>query len=164
MEIWKDIKGYESIYQVSNLGSVKRVSTGRILKGGTDSMGYRVVSLRKNPTQKTKTVHRLVAEAFLPNPDNLPCINHKDENKQNNRVDNLEWCTYSYNNTYGTHLKRRSEKRCKKVRQYDLNGNFIKEYVGLVNAQKETGINRNNITSVSNGKRNHAGGYKWKVL
>lgn len=164
MEEYRDIIGYEGLYQVSNLGNVRNFRTKKVLKGGCDLGGYRIVSLRKNNIQKTKTVHRLVAKAFIPNPDGLPCINHKDENKLNNNVENLEWCTYQYNNNYGTFTERRVKKRYKKVQQYDMNGNFIKEFTGLVNAQKETGINRNNITSVSKGKRNHAGGYKWKVL
>jgi hypothetical protein len=163
MEEWRDIDGYEGLYQVSNLGNVRSFYSNKTLKGGTDLGGYKIVSLRKNMTQKTKTVHRLVATAFIPNPDNLPCINHIDENKNNNSVNNLEWCTHQYNNTYGTFTERRIKKRYKVVRQYDMDGNFIKEYTGLVNAQKETGINRNNITSVAKGKRNHAGGYKWTI-
>lgn len=114
-EVWKNIKGYEGLYQVSNYGNVKScdryVFAGagsnhktqhikeRLLskKGGAK---YIQVSLSKNGKTKPFLIHRLVAEAFIPNPDNLPCVNHKDENKHNNNADNLEWCTYKYNNEY----------------------------------------------------------------
>ena len=114
-EIWKDIKDYEGYYQVSNLGRIKSLS--RIQINGRNNRtfirkekllvlkpnvyGYFRISLCKNSKIKTFQVHRLVAEAFIPNPNNLPCVNHKDENKGNNRVDNLEWCTHRYNNNYG---------------------------------------------------------------
>lgn len=118
-EIWKDIEGYEGWYQVSNLGRVRSVEryvnykkTGlsfrksRILKLKSDYYGYRSVNLSVNCKVKTYKVHRLVAQAFIPNPNNLPCINHKDENKSNNFVSNLEWCSIAYNNTYGTRIER----------------------------------------------------------
>ena len=114
-EIWKDIKGYEGLYQVSNLGNVKSLSRvsiqghilpTKILKFGYNLQGYKIVGLHRDGSSKTRTVHRLVAEAFIPNSNNYPCINHIDENKQNNRVDNLEWCTYEYNNNYGTSTDR----------------------------------------------------------
>lgn len=109
MEIWKDIKGYEGLYQVSNLGRVKSLGRfhkfpnggiyeikPRILKNATETSGYLFVALY-NGYRKQYKIHRLVAEAFIPNPNNLPQVNHKDLNKQNNRVDNLEWCTASEN-------------------------------------------------------------------
>lgn len=118
-EIWKDINGYEGYYQVSNLGRVKSLprwiyySDGRkyfydgvILSFNTDHGGYSTVVLTINTNLETKKVHRLVAEAFLPNPNNLPEVNHKDENKKNNQVSNLEWCNNDYNNHYGTRLER----------------------------------------------------------
>ena len=115
IELWKDIKTYEGLYQVSNLGNVKSVD--RYIYAGDNSnhkyqhikehylklnggRKYIQVILCKNGKTKAFLVHRLVAEAFIPNPNNLPCVNHKDENPKNNHVDNLEWCTYSYNNTY----------------------------------------------------------------
>lgn len=118
-EIWKDIKGYEGYYQVSNLGRVKSVARviqrkskpytvkEKILKARPDKDGYRYLVLCVNCKTKTTSIHRLVAQTFIPNPDNLPCINHKDENPANNNVENLEWCTYSYNNTYNDLAHRR---------------------------------------------------------
>lgn len=115
-EIWKDIEGYEGLYQVSNLGKVKslnynKTAKSELLKLRKNTNGYTRVVLYKNRKAKDYQVHRLVAEAFIPNPNNYPIINHKDENKTNNRVDNLEWCTYLYNNTYGTTIERAVEKR-----------------------------------------------------
>ena len=115
-EIWKDIEGYEGLYQVSNIGNVKRVEhedyrcrqgyrvfKERYLTPNKDQNGYLNVGLWKNNTRKKHKIHRLVASAFILNPDSLPQINHKDENKQNNSADNLEWCTSKYNNNYGSH-------------------------------------------------------------
>ena len=115
-ETWKDIEGYEGLYQVSNLGKVKslnynKTSESKLLKLQKNSNGYTRVVLYKNRKPKVCLVHRLVAQAFIPNPNNLPQINHKDEDKANNSVDNLEWCTYLYNNTYGTAIERATEKR-----------------------------------------------------
>lgn len=120
-EIWKDIVGYEGLYQVSNLGNVKRLKgyKGRgkgyiveehLIKPSINSNGYQNVVLCKNGKTKTFTMHRLVAIAFLYNSDNLPQVNHKDENKLNNCVDNLEWCDSKYNNNYGTRNKKCSDK------------------------------------------------------
>ena len=102
-EIFKDIKGYEGLYQVSNFGNVKSLDyrhTGkeRLLKQAIDKHSYHRICLWSYGEPKWFSIHRLVAESFIPNPDNLPCVNHKDENKHNNHVDNLEWCTYEYNN------------------------------------------------------------------
>ena len=112
-EIWKDIQGYEGLYRVSNLGRVKSFHKAKehILSPGKDKDGYFQVQLYKNGINKMRKVHRLVAQAFISNPNNLPQINHKDENKQNNNVDNLEWCTNEYNHNYGTAVKRAAEKR-----------------------------------------------------
>ena len=115
MEEWRDIKGYEGIYQISNKGRVKTLGNNRrkekIREGIADNTGYKRISLCKNGKEKKYSIHRLVAEAFLPNPDNLPVVNHKDENKLNNNVENLEWCTYQYNNTYGTKIEKARKKR-----------------------------------------------------
>lgn len=113
VELWKDVRGYEGFYQVSSIGRVKslervgyggRIFPERILKQNPDSYGYPFVGLHKNGQSKTRCVHRLVAEAFIPNPLHLKEVNHKDENKWNNHVLNLEWCTTKYNLTYGHRL------------------------------------------------------------
>ena len=110
-EIWKDIDGYEGLYQVSNLGRVKSLhhNKEKILKGSYNSKGYYFVKLCKNGISKSIFVHRLVAQEFIPNPDNLPIVNHKDENPRNNNVDNLEWCTQKYNANYGTVRERQAQ-------------------------------------------------------
>ena len=114
-EEWKDIKGYEGLYQISSFGRVKSLnymhkSVSKYLSLAIMSSGYVYVLLYKEGKRKMYRVHRLVAEAFIPNPNNYKEVNHKDENKQNNRVDNLEWCTRNYNHNYGTLKERRSLK------------------------------------------------------
>ena len=113
-EEWRDIEGYEGLYQVSNLSRVRSLNynkTGQIKElSYAKRRGYLGVTLYKNGKPKTFTVHRLVARMFIPNPNNYPQVNHKDENKINNNVSNLEWCTVLYNNCYGTRLKRVSDK------------------------------------------------------
>ena len=110
IEVWKDIKGYENKYQVSNTGKIKALNYRNTGKEREISMknnkGYYEVALWKDSKRKMFLVHRLVAQMFIPNPDNLPQVNHIDENKTNNCVDNLEWCTQLYNNLYGTRLER----------------------------------------------------------
>ena len=110
-EIWKDIEGYEGLYQVSNLGRVKslkvsKIKSERIRKSYQQSSGYISIVLCKNGKVTNHKIHRLVANAFIDNPDNLPEINHKDEDKTNNCVDNLEWCDSSYNKNYGTRTEK----------------------------------------------------------
>lgn len=105
-EIWKPVVGYEGLYEVSNLGRVRSIRRNKILNLKKERDGYIRISLCSNGVEKMYQVHRLVAKAFIPNPDNLPQINHKDEVKSNNVVDNLEWCTVAYNNSYGTRLQR----------------------------------------------------------
>lgn len=119
-EIWRDIKGYEGKYQVSNLGRVKSLNYNRtkkekVLDFKPSKAGYIIVRLCREGKSKPYQVHRLVALHFIDNPNNYPQVNHKDENKTNNCVDNLEWCTQKYNNNYGTHNKRVSESQKGKV-------------------------------------------------
>ena len=181
-EIWKDIEGYEGLYQVSNLGRIKSLDRYMNNKYGTKTLkkgkilinsiikrtGYLRVSLAKNGTFISKQVHRLVANAFLPNPNNYPIINHKDENKQNNNVNNLEWCTVEYNNNYGTHNFKISkshkinQKNSKSVLQYDLNGNFIKEWKSTREIARELNIYNNNICRCCNNIVKQSYGYVWK--
>ena len=149
-EIWKDIPNYEGLYQASNLGRIKSIYyNNKILKLNNDSNDYLQVWLCKNKKKKIYKVHRLVALTFIPNPNYLPFINHKDENKSNNNINNLEWCDGIYNARYSFG---------KKVLQYDLDGNFIREW----NCIKETGIDSSHIINCCKGKRKSAGGYKWR--
>lgn len=183
-EIWKDVVGFEGYYQVSNLGRVRSVD--RIVKGSFGSLqnkrsvilssaintaGYYSVALTRNANSKSYRVHRLVAEAFLPNPNNLPIINHKDENKLNNSVENLEWCTYSYNAKYNGCMTKRITTRnknhshgCeKKVYQYDLKNNLIKVWKSLMSITRTLGYSHANIANCCKGQKNRptAYGYKW---
>lgn len=170
-EIWKDIVGYEGLYQISNLGRIKSLSrfckyssgktrkvNERIMKFDISKLGYFRVHLSKNGIDKKILVHRLVAQAFIPNPKNYPIINHKDENPSNNKVNNLEWCNVEYNNTYGNKIK----KLYKEIIQLNKNGEIIKCYPNTVQASKETGIVRCTITNCLNGRTKTAGGYIWK--
>ena len=152
-EIWKDIKEYEGHYQVSNLSRVKSIKFGkeRILKPVTDRHGYSIVGLWKNNKQKTYKVHRLVAEAFIPNPYNLPQVNHKDENPLNNNVNNLEWCNSKYNCNFGTRIERISKRRSKTVLQYDLEGNFIREWKSTAECGRN-GFNQAHVAACCQGK------------
>ncbi|WP_195921980.1 NUMOD4 domain-containing protein [Lactobacillus crispatus] len=164
IEIWKDIKGYESLYQVSNLGRIKSLprstTIGRIRKLRTNHSGYLYFSAWKNGKVKMLSVHRLVAQAFIPNPEELPQVNHKDENKKNNKVSNLEWCTAKYNTNYGTGKKRASIKESLSVICIDLQGNEIKIFDSITEAKRQTGAN--NISAVCKGKLKTSGGFRWK--
>ena len=157
-EIWKDIKGYEGLYQVSNLGRVKSLKFGkeRILKPGRKKIGYLIVLLYdNNGICKWFRIHRLVAEAFIPNPNNLPEVNHKDEDKSNNRVSNLEWCTRQYNNEYSKAIP---------VNQYTLSGEFVKQWVSTAAFAKSIGKPnaRNHLTECCKGKIKSAYGFIWR--
>lgn len=198
VEVWKDIEGYEGHYQVSNLGRVK--SLQRMCKGGHNctrivkekilkqyfcgrDKDYLRVTLVKNSISKAITVHRLVAQAFIQNPLNLPQVNHKNEfEKWNNSVDNLEWCTAKYNCNYGTHIQRATQNRdyvkkvkntdyalvgiksgiarCKKVYQYDKEKNLIK----IWNSTAECGqgiYSQGCVSDCCLGKRKTHKGYIW---
>lgn len=160
-EIWKDCKGYEGLYQVSNIGRVWNVKEQRYLKGGLKQNGYCRVTLRcRNGKQKTENIHRLVALAFLPNPDNLPCVNHKDENKQNNHIDNLEWCSYAYNNSYGTRTARAAETKKYKITVYDKEDNVVGYYDGSVAAAQALGVSKTTISNWANGRTKSKDGYR----
>lgn len=170
--MWKNIKGYEGLYQISDEGEVRSLNynkTGKaqLLKPADSGKGYLFVGLCKNGKRKKFKVHRLVAMAFIPNPSNLPYINHKDENKENNCVSNLEWCDRKYNNNYGTRNQRIAEKTTngklsKPVRQYDLKGNFIQEFPSTHEVERKFGYNNGNISATCNGNQKTAYGYRWK--
>ena len=165
-EIWKDIEGYEGLYQVSNMGRVRSLKWGKVkfLKPTANKYGYLRLYLRKdNSLKKALLIHRLVAQAFLPNPDNLPMVNHKDENPSNNIVSNLEWCDAKYNANYGNRNKKVAEALSKIVLQIDKNTNvIINIFPSLLEAEKQTGCNNGNICSCCNNRLKTAGGYKWK--
>lgn len=166
IEIWKDILGYEGYYQVSNLGNVRGIDrkvkskinkTGfRIVKGKKISphinkYGYLSIRLRKEGSTKAFTIHRLVAMTFIPNPNNYPSVNHIDENKLNNTVSNLEWCTIKYNNLYNNRQDRINEKlrdinpNSIQVYQYSKDGILLNKYRSIRDASRLTGINRSII-------------------
>ena len=157
-EIWKDIKDYEGHYQVSNLSRVKSIKFGKeiILKQNIKG-GYYSVVLSKNGIVKNYLVHRLVAEAFIDNTDNLPCVNHKDEDKLNNNVDNLEYCSVLYNNTYGTRLQKCSVKMrnrkewSKPIDVYDLNMNFIETLPSIKECGRKYNVSPGNVRNCCNG-------------
>ena len=183
-EVWRDVVGYEGLYQVSNLGRVRSIDRvtfstgtmredanyhfkGKLLKQGNKNASispYKQVVLYKDRKHKTYGVHRLVAEAFIPNPNNLPQVNHKDENPSNNNVNNLEWCTAKYNVNYGTATKRRANK----IRNNAYNQKAVIcidtgiEYCNSFDAERKTGINSNRIKECCKGNYNTAGGCKWK--
>ena len=174
IEEWRDIPNFEGLYLISNLGHVKSVERYKRNNAGTqfvnerlrvlspDKDGYLRVCLSKDGLHYVKSVHRLVAEAFIPNPDNLPVINHKNEDKQDNRAENLEWCTVQYNTMYGTGRIRTSVKQGKAVEQLDLNDNVIDTFYSMHLASRITGVPQPNIYKVCNGIRRTAGGYKWR--
>ena len=158
MEIFKDIPQYEGKYQISNQGRVWSVISQKYMKLQTNHNGYLVVGLKaKNGKYKIERVHRLVAMAFIPNPDKKPTVNHLNEDKTDHRVENLEWATMAEQNAYGT----RMNKIRKKISQYSLTGELIATYDSTVEAKNITGIPSSNIVNCANGKLKTAGGYKW---
>lgn len=184
-EEWRDVVGYEGLYQVSNLGRVKSLErksatynyrgtmaaytiNARVLKQYI-IMGYLMVGLSKDNIRKFQKVHRLVAMAFIPNPNKLPQVNHKDEDKLFNVVRNLEWCSAKYNNNFGTRNKRISltqrnnPEYSKKIMQFTLDGTFVKEWESICEAGR-AGYHRKTISNVCNKKKGYhtAQGYLWK--
>lgn len=161
--IWKDVKGYENLYQVSNDGLVRTSHKGlwEILSAGRTKHGYYNVLLYKDGKRKNERVHRLVASAFIPNPNNYPYINHKDENPSNNHVDNLEWCTAEYNINYGTCKERIANSNSKPILKYDLDGNFICEYKSLAEAERIEGIDHATISMSCSGRVSYQCGFIW---
>ena len=175
IEIWKDIEGYEGLYQVSNTGKIKSLKSWggnneRIMKPRNQGTGYLSIGLSKDKKCRQFLVHRLVAQAFIPNPNNYDFVNHKDENKTNNVIENLEWCTKSYNSIYYLNFnpKRKKEyaERLKKnpspmtqripkthiykVNQYTKDGEFIATYDSPTEASIKTGISNSQIIGAIN--------------
>lgn len=181
-EVYKDIIGYEGYYQVSNLGNVKSVDRivtnngkriprkGKVLSKGLSKYGYLTVVLSKNGVHKNYRVNRLVAEAFIPNPQQLPFVNHKNEEKTDNRVENLEWCDAVYNHNYGTIKERisKSGRNCKtkskKVVQMTLDGEVVAVFPSTMEVQRQLGFSNGNISNCCVGRVPHVYGFKWKYV
>lgn len=171
MKEWKPVVGYEDYYLVSNEADVFSLRNNRLIKVSDRGNGYYAVELNVNGKAKKESIHRLVAKAFIPNPDNLPFINHKDENPANNHADNLEWCTPKYNQNYGTIKERRKAHTVFKygddnpnsipVYQFDLEGNFIARYGSAREAQRATELDAGVIGKVCKGIMKKYGGYYW---
>lgn len=179
-EVWKDVVGYEGLYQVSNKGNVKSLNwknTGKqqnlFLK--PHNKGYLQVELAKDGKKKCFVVHRLVATAFIPNPLGLPQVNHKDENKRNNFAENLEWCNASYNVNYSLELhrdqsgkgvptrKRANTKRANQpINQFSQDGSLVKTWSDSRTIYLETGMSDWSITQCCRGNRHTAYGYTWQ--
>lgn len=157
-EIWKDIEKLKGRYMISNLGRVRCLKTNNIRKLKKDKDGYHELVIRNGKGYVYLKIHRAVAEAFIPNPDGLPIINHKNEIKSDNRVENLEWCTVAYNNAY-------SAKKCpragKIVFQYSLDGKLVAKHRSIKEAGRSNNIDPKSIYRwcMKNGGVGH--GYKW---
>ena len=180
-ETWRPVKGYEGYYEVSDLARVRsldrwvnqmnkgvmceRIYKGRILSQNKGTK-YNTVLLSKDGISTTALVHRLVAKAFVPNPDNLPQVNHKDENKRNNLPSNLEWCDGTYNTNYGSCLKRRAKAQSRPIEQLTLDGQHVAYYDSAADAQRMScgKFAKTNIYSVINGKAKTAYGYQWRYV
>lgn len=178
-EVFKDIKGYEGLYQASNLGRIKSLKRYRKngysgyyqkeqIKKVRNSHGYKLITLYKNSKGTDYRVHRLVAEAFIPNPENKPQVNHINGDKTDNRAENLEWCTNGENQKHAIKngLKYKvfglgSSSR-KKIKQYDLNGNFIKEWDYILLASVNLNISNSAISNCLRGRSKTAGKYYWE--
>lgn len=183
-EIWRDIPGFEGLYEVSNLGQVRNTKRGTIVAASKDKRNYgsyMKISLWKNGKRYNFKVHRLQALAFIPNPDNLPEVNHKDENPDNNFIwvnpdgtvdfekSNLEWCSAKYNSNYGNHGKKLSrvltnnKKKSTPVVQ-KLNGIIISTYPSQAEVQRQKGFCQANINKCLKGIISTAYGYEWEYL
>lgn len=191
-EIWCDISDYKGLYQVSTLGRVRSLDriiydqgrhwfqNGKILKASSQKSGYLFVTLSKAGKAKQYRVHRLVAQAFIPNPSKLPQVNHKDEDVTNNKVENLEWCTAKYNLNYGNHnqnvaktLKQHKyqkiaiengRKASTPVLKFTLDGKFLEKYSSQVEAAKNNNIRQGSVSNCCRGKVKQVKGYIYKYL
>lgn len=172
MEKWKEIKGYEGKYEVSDKGNIRSINYHRmgftkLLTPRLAHTGYYRIGLSKGCQKKTFNVHRLVAEAFLDNPNGYPSINHKDEDKTNNNVDNLEFCSVAYNNNYGTHNEkignahRNRKDQSKPIIAKDSDGNEI-YFPSIKEAERILGVDHSGVCKVLKGKYERMYGYEWR--
>lgn len=161
-EIWLPVRGYEGIYIVSNLGNIFSLRRNKILRGRKGHRGYKQVNLCKNGVLTTHRVHRLVATAFVPNPNNYLELNHINENKLDNRVENLEWCDRSYNVNYGGRTEKQKAKLSKPVVQLSLSGEQIAVFPSGIQAARELKLSSSSISECCRGKRKTIGGFKWE--
>lgn len=173
-EYWKPVTGYEGLYQINENGEVASLNYQgrgyRKLLKPVHIGKYLRVQLWKNGIGRYFFVHRLVAKAFIPNPLNFPIINHKDENPENNKATNLEWCSYKYNSNYGTCKKKLSQYRTgqkngngsKTVLQYDKRGKLLKEWPSSYEVKRQLGFDPSHITECCLGKRKTHMGFVWK--
>lgn len=178
MEEWKDIEGYEGLYQVSSEGRIIGLKRGNIIKPIQHMNGYLFVNLHKSGSRTHASIHRLVAKAFITNNDNKPCVGHKNTIKTDNRAENLYWCTYEENNNHPLTKKRRSktkkgippsektmkmlkEKISKRVYQYSKDGKLINVWNSVREASKNIGAFESNISACCMGKGRTCKGYKW---
>ena len=175
------MKGYEGLYEVSSFGRVRSLDRyqkrqftgsvefyqhykGRMMKQQLTNKGYYVVMLNLHRNHDLRIVSRLVAEAFIPNPDNLPVVNHKDQNTKNNHADNLEWCTIQYNATYADAIQRRVSKMVKPIEQLTLDGKHVAYFESKADAARKLGYHTWNIFRVLHGKAIQYKGYKWRYV
>lgn len=188
-EIWKPIKGYEGLYEVSSLARVRSLDRnvkskaslsgyskvkGRILSQGVASNGYCMVALYRDKEQKCRTVHSLIADAFIPNPSNFPCINHINGIRTDNRIENLEWVTYSENNYHAVRELGRAapwkgkfgkdNPHSKAVQQFTMDGELIAEYVSAKDAARKLKTSQGRISDCCRGEKAHHLGFKWKYI
>lgn len=176
MEVWKPVNGYEWYYEVSNLGRIRSLDRitvfkdgrtrkfyGKILEANTvNNSGYATISLHENGKSKTILIHRIVAEAFIDNPLECKEINHIDQDKLNNSVDNLEWCTHKENVNHGDEIERGAKKQRKIFVQKDMSGNVVKVWSGFKKMQRETGFQRKSVYDCCIGKRDSYKGFRWE--
>ena len=162
-EVWKDVPGYEGLYQASTYGRIRSINYSKIiLKKNLQPSGYEAVTLYKNKIKKFYSVHRLIAMTFIPNPKSKQAVNHKDEIRNHNSVSNLEWVTNKENQNYGHCMHNMAVSQGKPVSQYSQEGKLIRTFYSGGAAQRVTGINRYHISAVIHGKRKTEGGYVWR--
>lgn len=161
--MWTTIDGFEGLYEISDTGKIRNCITKKLLKGNLNSYGYRVVRLRKDGKNYDLKLHRLLAIAFIPNPNDFPCVNHIDGNKDNNSLDNLEWCTYAYNNSHAREQLSLDFSE-KSVLQRTLNGDYVAIWRNASLAAKSVNGNSTTIANCCRGTQSVAYDYRWNYI